>query len=437
MYPTARMIFVALAGVPLTVIAALVSPPFWLVGTVWIVFCAGLFLLDAMVAAAPSACTLFFHAAEALGVGRPAQARIEVQFAARPPSQVQFAIDTNARVRAEPHRIGSTVESSVAQAQIMLRPIRRGEGAVERIWTRWRGPLGLCWRQLLHTERRAFAILPDIAAVKEQAVRLFQREAGQTGLRAQLRTGEGAEFNALKEFQSGMDRRTIDWKQSARHSRLLAREFQAEENLHIVFALDTGRLMCEPLAGLPRIDRAVQALLLLAFVALRLGDRVGIFAFDERPVMDSGAIAGANAFPVLQRVAAKLDYSTAETNFTLGLTQLSAGTLHRSVVIVFTDFADTVGAELMIENVRQLLARHVVLFVAFRDEELETMRRAEPKEPADVSRAVLADTMLREREAVIMQLRRLGVDVIDAPVERIGMRLVETYLAVKHGRAGV
>jgi uncharacterized protein (DUF58 family) len=104
---------------------------------------------------------------------------------------------------------------------------------------------------------------------------------------------------------------------------------------------------------------------------------------------------------------------------------------------VFTDFSDTVGAELMVENVKQLAARHLVLFVAFRDEELETMRRAEPKEPSDVSRAVLADSMLRERETVIARLKRLGVDVVEAPVERLGMRLLEAYLAVKHGAVGV
>ena len=178
-----------------------------------------------------------------------------------------------------------------------LHPLRRGEGVVEAVWVRWRGPLGLCWRQMKSEVHQTMAIVPNIALVKEDAVRLLQRETGQIGLRARLRPGEGAEFNALKEFQGGMDRRMIDWKQSARHAKLLVREFQAEENLHIIFALDCGRLMCEPLEGIPQIDRAIQALLLFAFVALRLGDRVGIFAFDEKPVVRSGTIAGVQRVP--------------------------------------------------------------------------------------------------------------------------------------------
>jgi uncharacterized protein (DUF58 family) len=431
------MIFLALIGVPLALAAAMIAPPLWLTGAGWVVFALGIFLLDATLAASPRRAAITLWTSPVIGVGRAEDVSVEAHFPSRAPSRVEFAIDTNERLRSEQRTQTCMVEAGVGRAHFTIAPVRRGEGAIEAVWARWRGPFGLCWRQLRLNQQRIIAVVPNIAEVKEQAVRLFQREAGQIGLRAQLRVGEGVEFNALKEFQSGMDRRMIDWKQTSRHGKLLAREFQAEENLHIMFAVDTGRLMCEPLAGLPRIDHAIQALLFLAFAALRLGDRVGVFAFDECPRACSGSVAGLNAFPVLQNVAAKLEYSTAETNFTFGLTQLSAKVTHRSIIVVFSDFSDTVGAELMVENLKLLLARHLVLFVVFRDEELEAMRRAQPKEPADVSRAVLADRMLRERETVVIQLRRLGVKVIEAPVEQIGMRLLETYLAVKRGAARV
>jgi uncharacterized protein (DUF58 family) len=103
-------------------------------------------------------------------------------------------------------------------------------------------------------------------------VELFARYALQ-GLVAQDFRGEGADFDALVEFRSGMDRRSIDWKQSARHLKLHAKEFRAEQNNQIVFAVDSGRQMSEPVAGLPRIDRAVSAMLLTAWLALKVGDR--------------------------------------------------------------------------------------------------------------------------------------------------------------------
>jgi uncharacterized protein (DUF58 family) len=105
---------------------------------------------------------------------------------------------------------------------------------------------------------------------------------------------------------------------------------------------------------------------------------------------------------------------------------------HRSIVVVFTDFSDTTSAELMLENVARLLRRHLVLFVVFRDEELESMIRKEPVSPEDVTRAVIADSLLREKEVVVSRLQRLGVDIVDVPAHQIGAGLVGAYLSVKH-----
>ena len=121
--------------------------------------------------------------------------------------------------------------------------------------------------------------------------------------------GEGAEFEALAEFRPGMDRRAIDWKQSARHGMLLAKEYRTERNNHIVLAIDAGRLMCEPVAGLPRIDRAVSAALLTAFVALKDGDRVGSSPSIRARGSPAALVAGAARLPELQRLAAGIDYS--------------------------------------------------------------------------------------------------------------------------------
>ena len=433
MYPTARMIGVALLGVPLALLAATFAPHLWLIGAVWMVIAVGLFLLDVMISAAPAGLSFAARVPGTIGVARPESASVRLMFDGRAPTAVEFAVDTGALIEAEPARQGCTVAGRTAQVDFAIRPLRRGESFVETLWTRWQGPLGLVWKQRRHELHEKVAVIPNIASIKEEARRLFERESGQMGMRAQLRTGEGTEFNALKEFEPGMDRRMIDWKQTAKHGRLVAREFKVEENLHIVFALDTGRQMCEPLKGLPRIDRAIQAMLLLSYVALRMGDRVGIFAFDEKPRIASRTVSGAHAFGALQQIAAQIDYSTAETNFTLGLTQLSGELERRAVIVVFTDFADTTSAELMIENVKRLLSRHLVLFVAFRDEELESMALAEPVEAADVSRAVLADGMLRERNLVTTRLKRLGVNVIDVPVDKIGPGLIDAYLTVKRG----
>jgi uncharacterized protein (DUF58 family) len=179
------------------------------------------------------------------------------------------------------------------------------------------------------------------------------------------------------------------------------------------------------------VDQAINAALLLGFAALKIGDRVGLFAFDAKPRVASGVVAGAQAFPLIQRLAAAIDYSTEETNFTLALTTLDGRLDRRSLLVVFTDFADPTSAELMIENVGRLMRKHLVLFVVFRDEELEAMAGAEPVEPDDVSRAVIAERLLRQREIVIGRLQRMGAQLVEARADDLGLSLLNAYLDVK------
>lgn len=430
-YPTSRAVFLAALGIPLALLLAVAAPKLWLIGPSWVVFVLGMMLVDAVAAGFGSGLKLTPSLPNGMAVGQEARAGFAFRFdGGTAPKSAELALDVNQRLVARPARQFVSVQNRAGRAEFLLKVLRRGEGRFERVWMRWTGPIGLAWLQKVTRLDRSMPIVPNVQEVKEEATRLFRRDVPM-GSHIQINAAQGSEFHALRAFQSGMDRRTIDWKQSARHGFLLAKEFQAEQNQHIVMAIDTGRLMSEPIAGQPRLDRAIQAVLLLAYVGLKLGDRVGLFAFDEKPRLRSGTVAGAPAFGTLQRLAAQLDYSTAETNFTLGLSQLASDLEHRSIVVVFTDFVDTTSAELMLENIGRLLQRHLVLFVVFRDADLEDMARGAPETAEDVSRAVIADTLIREHDIVTERLRRMGVHVVDVPLEHIGFGLLDSYLAAK------
>lgn len=430
LYPTRRAILLMAAGAPAALAVAALAPGFWTVAAAWIVLVLGLMLVDAFSAAPPHAVVVETHLPAALGVGRNGAGRVVAAFAGRAPRAVEFAVGSDPRLLASPERQSLPVAGGRAEGAVTLTPRRRGQGRLAGVAARWRGPLGLMWRQREAAGPAPVAITPDVDGVKAQALRLFARDA-PLGAKPLLDRGEGQDFHALKEFQTGMDLRDIDWKQSARHARLIGREYRTERNHQVVLALDTGRLMSTPVGGVPRIDRAINAALLLAFVSLRIGDRVGLFAFDSRPRLASGVASGPAAFPLLQQLAAGIDYSTEETNFTLGLTALSGRLDRRAVVVVFTDFVDTTSAELMIENVGRLMRTHLVVFVVFRDEELERLVDAAPTQPEDVARAVVADRLLKQREAVIARLKRLGAQIVDAPIDALPGALLNTYFDVK------
>lgn len=317
-----------------------------------------------------------------------------------------------------------------------LHPNRRGTGAVSRVWLRWTGPLGLAHRQTGRVLDSATRIWPNIAPVRSPALQLFLRDA-QFGMIARRIRGEGTDFEALAEYEPGMDRRRIDWKSSARHARLYAKEYEVERNNQIVFAFDCGQAMCEPIDGLPRIDRAVTAALTTAYVALKAQDRVALFGFAARPEVATPFVTSSRDFARLQRAAAGLEYHHGEANFTLALSTLAARLQRRSLIVLFSDFADPTSAELMVENVGRLVERHVVLFVVMSDADLARIVSAPVADMDSVAQAVTATSLIRQRALVLQRLRQLGVRVIEAPHDKIGTRLLDAYLAVKReGRIG-
>ena len=317
-----------------------------------------------------------------------------------------------------------------------IRTDRRGTAELERLWTRWQGPLGLVWRQRVEPLAKEISVTSDTQMVRDKAAEIFTKDA-HIGQKLQQLRGDGTEFDGLTEFLPGMDKRSIDWKHSARHKTLLSREFRTERNHNIVFAFDTGHLMAEEASdpdtdeSLTKLDRALNAALLMSFVSLKIGDKVGLYAFDERPYLYAPAIGSTRSFAQIRRVSAKIEYSTAETNFTLGLSQLAQNLQRRTLIVVFTDFVDSTQAELMVENMARLLKRHIVIFVAFRNSALGQLISRDANTPEEASASLIGDGLMRERDLVLKRLIRMGVNVIDADPSTLNMNVLNTYLILK------
>jgi uncharacterized protein (DUF58 family) len=430
-YPTRLTVLCGAAVAPIALIVGIFAPAFWTAGLALLVLLLALFMVDALTSAGLGDVAVTSEGPRAVGVGESFAVTARARFPRRAPTSAQFALGVSGPVAAPfGHRAEAEMAPGEAAAAILLKAERRGTARLENIWIRWTGLMGLAWKQRQLGLDQAVLITPDIRQVREKAMQLHNRDA-MHGMVAQMQIGEGAEFESLADYRQGLDRRAIDWKQSARHTHLIAKEYRTERNNNIVMALDAGRAMCEPLGGVPRVDRAVSAALLTAFIALKDGDRVGVFAFDSRPRASSAPISGQRAFTMLQRVTAGIDYSDHETNYTLALATLAGTLKRRSLIVVFTEFADTISAELMLSAVGTLLQRHLVLFVVLRDEELEGFIGAEPHDPADISRAVTAAALLRERRLVLTRLRHLGVHVVEAAADEAGPALVNAYLDLK------
>ena len=427
--PTARALTIAVLAAPLALLVAALLPAAWALVPMAALGFALLVVVDGLLAARLED----WHIAPppSAQVGRPARIAVLAQFA-RTPRAPRTALECDPLLE-ESGRLVAPLEPQAGDwsASPTALPHGRGQAAITRGWFAWHGPLGLARRQVeAAPDDATIAIRPDLEPLTSGALETVLRQA-EFGTMARRLRGEGTQFEALREYAPGMDRRRIDWKASARHTALFARENEAERNNQIVFAFDCGQAMAEPIEGVTRLDRAVSAALQAAYVALKAGDRVALYGYARQPLLLSPFAAHTRGFARLEKASAGLEIHAAEANVTLGLATLATRLKRRSLIVLFGEFTDPTSAELMVESLGQLARRHLVLFVCFTDTQMADLAATPPDTADAIARAVAADTLVRQRALVLARLRGLGIAVIETPWERMGFDLIDAYLRVK------
>ncbi len=429
--PTPAAVLLFGGGIPLALFIVIADPNLWVLS-----FDYGLLVLivgvsDFALACPPRSLGIKVAVPDRLYIGERGAAEITLA-AGGFRRAVRFAAIAEQRGDLDPAEVvaGEIAPGAETRVALPVVPRRRGRVFVDRIWLRWRSPLALVEFVRRIPVERTIDVLPNVRGVHGTALQFFVQEAIY-GIKTQLQKGEGAEFEALREYALGLDSRFIDWKHSARHRKLVCKEFRTERNHQVVMALDTGYLMLEPVDGITRLDHAINAALVLGWVSLQGGDLVGIYGFDARVRQYLTPVRGTSGFARLQHTAAELGYHHQETNFTLGLAELNARLKRRALVVVFTDFVDTITAELMIESMQRVANRHLIVFVTQRGSFLQRAVEAAPERFANVAQAVIAHDFLRERSIVFERLERLGVHCLDVPSRGLPVALINRYLLIK------
>lgn len=428
MRPTFRCVLLFAAAIPFALLPVYFSTRSLAVWIAWMGLCLLATGVDAVRAFPARRLRVVGRTPRSLFVGSEGTLELDVDpSGSRRRAIIDVLVETDDEL-APPPLTTLALDGALVTLKLPLRARRRGTFRVRGAWLRWTGPLGLVERRVRRGASLEVLVVPDVRPVRAAALRFFTTREFVAGSKVERLPGEGSEFESMREYTRGMDPRAIDWKATARHRKLITDEYRAERDHQMVLSIDTGRLMREPLEGLARVDHAIHAALLLGYVGLRTGDRVGFHAFDERPRLYLPPVGGVDTFARLQTAAAGLRETTAETNYTLGLLDLSTRLRRRSLVVVFTDFVDSVTASLMVDNVARLVRRHLVVFVALRDPALDALKDAAPTGTLGLYRAVTAADLVRERTLVLRRLERMGVRVVDASPAEISSGLLGAYL---------
>lgn len=312
-----------------------------------------------------------------------------------------------------------------------IRPTERGEWRFLRVQYHLHSPWGF-WKRNRQTELEdVVRVYPNFAAIAKYTLLAADNRASQMGIRKRRRRGEGLDFHQLRKFREGDSLHQIDWKTTARLLRPIAREYQDERDQEIIFLLDCGQRMLAKDSELSHFDYTLNAMLLLAYVAVRQGDAVGLITFGGeqrwlKPAKGRGNVNRLlNALYDLQPTHQVPDYFEAANG-------LMARQKKRALVILLTNLRDQDNEDL-IPSIRALRRRHLVLLASLQERAILDALGKPVRGFEDAVRIAATHHYQADRRRAIEQLHAQGIDSLDVTPESLSVELVNRYLEIKSG----
>jgi len=270
-----------------------------------------------------------------------------------------------------------------------------------------------------------------VLAIKRYQLTLRRGMRFMQGFRRARPPGATTAFAGLRDYLPGDEIRRINWTATARRDSPVVMEVEAERGQQAIIALDCGRLMTAPAGLLTKLDHAVNAALLLAYVAQSQGDRVGMMTFSDGIRQFVPPRRGAVQVSHLNRVLYDVKAEYTEPDFGEAFSQLGFRVSRRSLVVVLTDLLDPEASRDLVAHAIRLGQRHLVMVVAMADPELLEARDAPIDRTARAYEWAAAEELLAARRESFEALRKGGVLGLDVEAGRLSPALVERYLELK------
>ncbi len=405
----------------------------------WLVLASALLVADWGLSPGPGAWELSRHHEKRLSLAtwNPVTLRIRL---AQGPRPVQIWVrDTpppSFRVRDEDRVLTAWVEpGQEVRLTYKIYPPRRGDYGFGDLFLRWNSVLGLVRRQARFPAAVSVPVYPNLADVRKYDLLVRRHREREMGLRPVRRRGGGSEFERLREYRPDDEYRHIHWKATARRRRPITIEFQTERSQTLMALLDVGRLMRSPVGPVAKMDYAINAVLLLAYVALRKGDRMGLLTFADQVQHWLPPREGIGQFLRMLELLYRVQGQPVEPDYTQAVAHLAAHQRRRALVLVFTDLTASLTSQHLVAQMLLLRRRHLPMLVTLRDPTVESLAHQPVQEPTQVYQRAVAERLLEERALALQWLRRQGVLTLDVAADRLSVAVIDEYLALKERMA--
>lgn len=345
---------------------------------------------------------------------------------------VALADDLAPSLRATTRRAHLVVAvGGATTAHATIRPSRRGRFEPAQVVLRVEGPLGLVARQGAVAVPAVLRVHPRYRSRDQAELRIERARILEVGLRSARGRGSGTEFDALRDYGPDDESRRIDWAATARVGRPIVRTYRAERNQSVLCLLDLGRTMAARVDDVPRVEHAMDAVMMLTHVAGRLGDRVGLVAYDSDVRAVVAPRGGSQQLRRVTEAVYDLEAALVESDHRRAFTTARTRFTRRSLLVVFTELAGEALDDTLLPALPLVLRDHVVVVGCVTDPAVARWATQRPERAGDAYRRAAAIAALDDRRRTVAVLRGMGVTVVDAPPGELAPRLTDTYLEVK------
>lgn len=315
--------------------------------------------------------------------------------------------------------------------QYLVKPHQRGRAEFSRVHFRYPSRFGLWW---IRGERELVSevnIYPDIRAVNEYELMAQKNRLSEMGLKMHRLRGQGSEFERLRDYRFEDELRHVDWKATAKHNRLISREFNVERNQNIVILLDSGRTMRNESDGISHLDRGLNAAIMLSYIALGQGDNVALTAFSSQIERATKAVRGKPGVQTIVRHTFDLEATPDVADYALAVEDMRRRHRKRSLVILITHVVDEQHLTSVGQYFRTLVSPHLVLCVFLRDPAMSRLANKVPVGDLESFHVAGAAEMLAAHTKQVAKLRESGVLVLETLPEHLTADVINQYLEVK------
>jgi uncharacterized protein (DUF58 family) len=312
-----------------------------------------------------------------------------------------------------------------------LRPVKRGEYSFGSVNVLLSSPLNLFSRRFRFSADKLVPVYPSYIQMRKYELMAISHRLTDTGIKKIRRIGQNQEFELIKEYVAGDDFRTVNWKATARKSRLMVNQYQDERSQQVYSLIDKGRVMQMPFNGMSLLDYAINATLVISNIAIKKSDKAGLITFQDRIGSVLPAARLNNQMAAIQEILYNQKTAFLESDFSALYTRIRRSISQRSLLLLFTNFESIHSLHRQLPYLINLARIHLLVVIFFENTELKEVIDQPAENLKEIYYKAIAERFSYEKKLIVKELQSHGIQSILTPPEKLTLNTINKYLELK------